>query len=57
VPAGFIGYLPVALVRDPSIERLLAACTAAAFYVCAARWVFYRGLRRYASGNRFSVFG
>ncbi len=57
VPAGFIGYLPVELVRDFRWTGLLAAVAGAAFYAGLAAWVFAAGLRRYESGNRFGVRG
>ena len=58
LPAGFVGYLPV---RDRA--RAVAAAGAACWCSARARisalavLVFDRGLRRYASGSRFSTFG
>jgi viologen exporter family transport system permease protein len=57
LPAGFVGYLPVALVREPSPARAVLLCAGAAGYLAFAVLVFHRGLRRYASGSRFSTFG
>ena len=55
IPAGFIGYLPVELVRNFEWTGLLAAVGGAAFYAVLAVRVFDAGLRRYESGNRFGV--
>lgn len=55
LPAGFISYLPVALVRDFDASTLALALAGAAIYGALARWVFGRGLRHYASGSRFGV--
>ena len=55
IPAGFIGYLPVELLRSFSVLGLAATLGGAAAYAGLALFVFRRGLRRYASGNRFGV--
>jgi ABC-2 type transport system permease protein len=55
VPAGFVGYLPVSLLRDFSLVGLAAAIAGAVVYGSLAVWVFGRGLRRYSSGSRFGV--
>jgi ABC-2 type transport system permease protein len=55
LPAGFIGYLPVELLRDFSIETLAATSLATLGYMWLARTIFRVGLRRYASGSRISV--
>ena len=57
LPAGFVGYLPVAIVRAPSLPLACLLAAAAAVYLALAVLVFDRGLRRYASGSRFSTFG
>lgn len=51
IPAGFVTFLPVRLVRDFHLEHalLLAAVALASMFV--AWQVFYRGLVRYESGN------
>lgn len=52
IPAGFIGYVPIEWLREGSWwgwpTMLLA--TTAYVYLCQA--VFFRGLRRYESGNQ-----
>ena len=55
IPAGFIGYLPVELVRHFEWSGLVAALGGAAFYCTLAIAIFGAGLRRYESGNRFGV--
>jgi ABC-2 type transport system permease protein len=55
LPAGLISYLPVELLRAPSLATLAAALGGTAAYAAFALWLFARGLRRYASGNRFNV--
>ena len=57
LPAGFVGYLPVAVVRAPSTPQVCVLVAGAAAYLALAVLVFDRGLRRYASGSRFSTFG
>jgi ABC-2 type transport system permease protein len=51
IPAAFVGTIPARLVAHFSWDRfgLLVAFTV--FFAVLARVVFYRGLRRYSSGN------
>ncbi len=53
VPAGFIGHLPVSLLREFSVLGLAGAAAGALVYASLAVGVFHAGLRRYESGNRF----
>jgi ABC-2 type transport system permease protein len=55
IPAGFIGYLPLSLVRNSSWESLFSVVGGAIGYGGLALFVFHAGLRRYQSGNRFGV--
>jgi len=55
VPAGFITYVPVHILRDASLIEFPLAITVAAAFLTAAIWVFGQGLKRYASGSRFSL--
>lgn len=57
LPAGFISYLPVRIVRDGSITGLLLLVGVSGVYLLLAIWIFHRGLGRYASGSRFSITG
>ncbi|MGE5599363.1 MAG: ABC transporter permease [Bacteroidota bacterium] len=51
VPAGFVAYMPVGLLRRFSWPGFLGLLGAAALSVIAARAVFHAGLKRYESGN------
>jgi ABC-2 type transport system permease protein len=51
VPAGFISYLPVRLLRDFNLPQLLAVEGFAVTFALVSALVFYRGLRRYESGS------
>lgn len=53
LPAGFISWLPVQMLRDPSLFGVLGSIAAAAAYATIAVSTFRRGLRHYESGNRF----
>ena len=55
IPAGFIGYLPLSLVRNSSWESLICVVGGVIGYTTLALVVFGAGLRRYQSGNRFGV--
>lgn len=57
IPAGFIGYLPVELLRHFSWGQMFIVLSAALFYGALARYVFMKGLQRYESGNRPVVHG
>jgi ABC-2 type transport system permease protein len=57
LPAGFVGFLPVEIVRAPSAFVCLAATGAALGWWLFALGVFALGLRRYESGNRFGARG
>lgn len=57
IPAGFFGYAPVRMVRDAGWADVSLLTLATVFYALSAVWLFERGLRRYASGSRFGVFG
>lgn len=54
-PAGFIGFLPVELLRAFSWPGLAAALAGAAAYTALAFAAFGRGLRRYESGKRLGL--
>lgn len=52
VPAGFISYMPIGLLRAAvEWDFLLGALAMTALLAAAAIGVFYAGLRRYSSGN------
>jgi ABC-2 type transport system permease protein len=55
LPAGFVGFLPVELVRAPTPWLAAAALVSVCGWTLLALHVFRRGLRRYASGNRIGA--
>lgn len=55
VPAGLVAYLPVEMVRTPSLLTVVAALGGTVLHATFALWLFQRGTRRYASGNRFTT--
>ena len=57
LPAGFVGYLPVRVLHAPSVPLVCLLVLGASAYLGFAVLVFDRGLRRYASGSRFTTFG
>jgi ABC-2 type transport system permease protein len=57
LPAGFVGYLPVRVVQAPSWVDVSGLVIGAGVYLIVAVLAFDLGLRRYASGSRFSTFG
>jgi ABC-2 type transport system permease protein len=57
LPAGFVAYLPAGVVKNASSFDLVCMLGGTALYVWLATRIFQAGLRRYASGSRFGVFG
>jgi ABC-2 type transport system permease protein len=57
LPAGFVGYVPVRILHSPSPANVAILACVAIGYGWIAVWFFDRGLRRYASGSRFTTFG
>jgi ABC-2 type transport system permease protein len=55
IPAGFIGYLPVQILREFSWMKLCAVVASASFYFGLALLTFHSGLKRYESGNRMGI--
>lgn len=51
-PTALIALVPVEAVREGSVTKACAVVTAAAVYSVLAKWIFDRGVRSYASGNR-----
>ncbi|CAG7617443.1 hypothetical protein PAESOLCIP111_02026 [Paenibacillus solanacearum] len=52
LPAGFVSYLPIGLLRETEMPFVLAALGMAMLLTAGGVWFFHRGLRRYSSGNR-----
>lgn len=53
IPAGIIGFLPVELIRNFSIFKLLLLVGITCVFLFVAFFIFFMGLRRYESGNQF----
>ncbi len=52
VPAGFVSYMPIGLMRDSvQWDFLLGALGMSSLLAAGGTWIFYAGLRRYSSGN------
>jgi ABC-2 type transport system permease protein len=54
-PAGYIAFLPVEILREFRWDYFALEIAGAFAVLGFAVWLFHRGLRRYASGNRFLV--
>lgn len=54
LPAFWVTYLPVELIRSPSAAALGSLLAGTAAYALFASWLFRRGLRRYTSGSRLA---
>jgi ABC-2 type transport system permease protein len=52
LPAGFISYLPVEILKREAFHWAIGVFIAALAYAGIASFVFFRGLKRYESGNR-----
>jgi ABC-2 type transport system permease protein len=52
LPAAFVAFVPVEILRSFSLAEAVATVAAAAVFPAIAAGVFRLGLRRYASGNR-----
>jgi len=51
IPAAFMSSIPASLVRGFDWLSLLGYFAGSLAILFSARWIFYRGLRRYESGN------
>jgi ABC-2 type transport system permease protein len=51
IPAAFIGYMPVMILKETNWLYILALAGFAVLLAGIARFVFFYGLRRYESGN------
>ena len=55
LPAGFIGYLPVELVKNFTWENLIYILFASSSFTVFSFWLFFKGLVCYESGNQIGV--
>lgn len=51
LPIGFVVYMPAEIVRNFDFIKMLIVFAATALYLLIAYGIFYRGLKRYESGN------
>lgn len=51
IPAGFVSYLPVRILQEFTLVHVSLLLVFALGLSILARFVFYRGLKRYESGN------
>jgi ABC-2 type transport system permease protein len=55
IPAGFISYLPIGFIRHVDISFVLGLSVAIVILAWGSLTVFYKGLRRYSSGNKMTM--
>ena len=51
IPSGFIGFLPVEMLKNPSLYKLFFILTFSSTYLFFSIKIFYTGLKRYSSSN------
>jgi ABC-2 type transport system permease protein len=54
-PAGIIGYIPVSLLKNFSWANVILLLGSSSLFVSLAFFIFYRGLKKYESGNHFGM--
>jgi ABC-2 type transport system permease protein len=57
IPAGFISYMPLGLMKQFQLHFVVGAVGMALGVYVLGCWCFYRGLARYSSGNRMGMKG
>lgn len=55
IPAGVISYLPVELIRNFSWLQFFTLIASSLVFFIFSFLIFYRGLKRYESGNKFGM--
>lgn len=55
IPAGFVSSLPSAIIDGVHPEIVEYALVVGLLEICLGRFLFYRGMKIYTSGNRFTV--
>lgn len=55
IPAGFVSYLPVEVIRHPSVDKVVYMILGMICSVIVARWVFARGLNMYKGASGLSA--
>jgi len=56
-PVGLITFMPIEMITNPTFSGIFAFVGLIAMFFSASIWFFYRGLKRYESGNIFGVRG
>ena len=56
LPAGFVAFLPIDIMRDFAVTKILLMIGATMLFPLIAVWVFHLGLRKYTSGNKIVEF-
>ena len=57
IPAAFVGSLPALLLTSFSWANMMGMVVFTGVAILLSRWVFFRGLRRYTSGNLVTTRG
>jgi len=52
IPSGFIGFLPVDILKEFSWKKSFLVLCFALAYAYLAKLIFYKGLKKYSSGNK-----
>jgi ABC-2 type transport system permease protein len=55
LPAGFIGYLPAELLKHFTFIKFITVILSSLFYAILSIGIFHFGLRRYNSGNQWTI--
>lgn len=55
IPAGIISFLPVEIIRSFSWNQFLILLCSSGSFLFIACFIFYKGLQKYESGNRFAI--
>jgi len=55
IPAGFISYMPIGLLRASEASFMIGLAIVLPLLILAGTGVFYYGLRRYGSGNMMTM--
>lgn len=57
VPAGFISFVPVRLIKEFTVENLFVVLLSTLFYCLLSILIFGRGVKRYESGSKIVIRG
>lgn len=51
IPAAFISYIPASISENFTLDKLILVVLVALLWIVLAYFIFYKGLKRYESGN------